>query len=180
MPRSVTPQTIRSRDKFALIVDEDPTTSQLLGAWFQEAGWSVTSVTTCGEADAAAEQTPDLLLVEERLGDGSGLDLFLRLQERNPMMLGVVLARHGSISSAVQAIRMGFRDYLVKPIDRRRLAELLGRPANDVIDEYPSLERVEWAHINAVLGLCNGNISEAARRLGIHRRSLQRRLRRAC
>lgn len=180
MPRSVTaPQTLRSRERSVLVVDDDPASGQVLANWFKDAGWSVSVAASCREAEGAVElEPPELLIVEERLRDGSGIDMFLGLRSRHPLLSGVVLTRQGSITDAVRAIRIGFRDYLVKPLEHRRLADLFDPPANDAAEVHPSLERVEWAHIQAVLGLCRGNISEAARRLGIHRRSLQRRLRR--
>jgi two-component system response regulator RegA len=134
------------------------------------------------------------LVAEQRFVDGSAFDLLGRLRTLNPSVFSVVLTRAPAIASAVHAIRIGFRDYLAKPIDPRRLASLLGAPvtqegaansgssaANDIDDleeEPASLARVEWEHIHAVLLDCRGNISEAARVLGLHRRSLQRKLRR--
>jgi len=135
---------------------------------------------------------PDYLIVEQKVCDGSGFDLLLRLKALNPAVKAIVLTRYPSIAAAVHAIRLGFQDYLAKPIEPRRVAALLGAGAtpaigtnevvaNDVFDaddEPASLARVEWEHIHAVLLDCRGNISEAARVLGLHRRSLQRKLRR--
>jgi two-component system response regulator RegA len=134
------------------------------------------------------------MIAEQRFADGSAFDLLGRVRETSPAIIGVVLTRTPSIAAAVHAIRSGFRDYLAKPIDPRRLESLLagfvGGPdhaaavasaANDVSfdDEPASLARVEWEHIHTVLLDCRGNISEAARVLGLHRRSLQRKLRRS-
>ena len=139
-------------------------------------------------------QLPDFLVVEQRLADGLGYELLPRLRALNPNVVGVVLTRVPSIAAAVHAIRMGFRDYLVKPIAPARLGCIFGATvASDanagnglaaakdtatLAEEAPSLARVEWEHIHSVLLDCRGNISEAARVLGLHRRSLQRKLRR--
>jgi two-component system, response regulator RegA len=133
---------------------------------------------------------PNYLIVEQKLADGSGFDLLSRVRAVNPEVAAVVLTRYPSVAAAVHAIRMGFQDYLAKPIEARRIAALFGAAptlgrtesaANDIFesDEEPaSLARVEWEHIHTVLLDCGGNISEAARVLGLHRRSLQRKLRR--
>jgi len=178
----------RSRKGRVLVVDDDARSGQATADWLLEAGWSAVVTDRCSEAmKAAGAAGPDHLLVEQKLCDGSGFDLFLRLRARNAALSGLVVTRHGSIAGAVHAMRLGFRDYLVKPLDCRRLAEYFGEsavdddgapPFLDAADERPSLGRVEWEHIHSVLLQCEGNVSEAARRLGLHRRSLQRRLRR--
>jgi two-component system response regulator RegA len=181
MPRTVTPplESSRNRARTVLLVDGDREASQVLATWFADSGWSVVVAATCEEAVAAVNsRLPDLLVVEETLGDGCGVDLLPKLRARHGALAGIVLTRQGSIGNAVRAIRMGFQDYLIKPLDHHRLVDLFSPPANDAFVEQPSLDRVEREHIAAVLGVCGGNISEAARRLGIHRRSLQRRLRR--
>jgi two-component system response regulator RegA len=176
-----------------LIVDDDPCVRETLALWFREAKWSVRTAERCVQAVALAGMAvPDYLIVEQKLNDGSGFDLLLRMRALNPALRAVILTRYPSIAAAVHAIRMGFQDYLTKPIEPSRLAALIcasatpavGRDddaANDVFDtdeEPASLARVEWEHIHAVLLDCRGNISEAARLLGLHRRSLQRKLRR--
>jgi two-component system response regulator RegA len=181
MPRTVTPplDVSRSRARTVLLVDSDRAATQVLATWFSDSGWSVVVASSCEEAVGAVNsRLPDLLVVEETLGDGCGLDLLPKLRARHGALAGIVLTRQGSIAAAVRAIRLGFQDYLIKPLEHHRLIDLFTPPANDAFIEQPSLERVEREHITAVLGICGGNISEAARRLGIHRRSLQRRLRR--
>jgi two-component system response regulator RegA len=141
----------------------------------------------CAEAlGLAAAVLPEQAIVEQRLVDGSGLELLQRLRAISPSVSGVVLTRYPSIAAAVHAIRLGFRDYLPKPVDWGRLAGLYGvqpppgarAPANDVDGDACTLARLEWEHIQAVLFDCQGNVSAAARVLGVHRRSLQRKLRR--
>jgi two-component system response regulator RegA len=176
-----------------LIVDDDSAARESLAQWFRDARWNVRTATGCSNATAlVAAAPPAVLLLEQRFADGSAFDLLARLRATNPTMIAVVLTRTPSIAAAVHAIRIGFRDYLAKPIDPRRLEALLGAyvgggdtpatpAANDVVDfqgEPASLARVEWEHIHTVLLDCRGNISEAARVLGLHRRSLQRKLRR--
>jgi len=174
-----------------LIVDDDAASRDLLARWFQDGGWAVRVATTCAEAlSVAAVAPPDRCIIEQGLPDGSGLDLFPRLRALGPGLSGVVLTRYPSIAAAVHAIRTGFADYLAKPIDWVHLAALFGiglpvgwalPAANDTTEdasEPHTLARVQWEHIQAVLFSCCGNVSEAARILGLHRRSLQRKLRR--
>jgi two-component system response regulator RegA len=163
-----------------------------LAQWFRDARWSVRTAERCVQAAAMAGlAAPNYLIVEQKLADGTGFDLLTKVRAVNPAVAAVVLTRYPSVAAAVHAIRMGFQDYLAKPIEPRRIAALFGAApdlgrregaaANDVFDadEAPaSLERVEWEHIHTVLLDCGGNISEAARVLGLHRRSLQRKLRR--
>jgi two-component system response regulator RegA len=144
----------------------------------------------------ATEAPPSVVVVEQRFADGTAFDLLTRLREANPGIVAVLVTRTPSIAAAVHAIRCGFRDYLAKPVDPRKVEALIAGPtttgldvsprsssaANDVTeftDEPNSLARVEWEHIHTVLLDCRGNISEAARVLGLHRRSLQRKLRRS-
>ncbi len=174
-----------------LIVDDDSCVRTSLAQWFRDARWSVRTAERCVQAAAMAGlAAPNYLIVEQKLADGSGFELLSRVRAVNPEVAAVVLTRYPSVAAAVHAIRMGFQDYLAKPIEARRIAALFGAAptlgrtesaANDIFesDEEPaSLARVEWEHIHTVLLDCGGNISEAARVLGLHRRSLQRKLRR--
>jgi two-component system, response regulator RegA len=186
----VTPRGL-SPSRSILIVDDDPCVRESLAQWFRDARWSVRTAERCVQAVALAGMVvPEYLIVEQKLCDGTGFDLLLRLRALNPQLAAVVLTRYPSIAAAVHAIRMGFQDYLAKPMEARRVAALFGAcptltgsesAANDIFDsddEPASLARVEWEHIHTVLLDCRGNISEAARVLGLHRRSLQRKLRR--
>jgi two-component system response regulator RegA len=173
-----------------LIVDDDPCVRESLAQWFRDARWSVRTAERCVQAIAlAGVSVPDYLIIEQKLCDGTGFDVLTRVRALNPEVSAIVLTRYPSVAAAVHAIRIGFRDYLAKPIEARRVAALFGATpalaaeaaANDVFesDEEPaSLARIEWEHIHTVLLDCRGNISEAARVLGLHRRSLQRKLRR--
>jgi two-component system response regulator RegA len=174
-----------------LIVDDDPCVRTSLAQWFRDARWTVRTAERSAQAIAMIGLgAPNYLVVEQRLPDGTGFDVLTRVRAANPEVVAIVLTRYPSVAAAVHAIRMGFQDYLAKPIEARRIAALFGAApgltqsdgvANDVFepDEEPaSLARVEWEHIHTVLLDCGGNISEAARVLGLHRRSLQRKLRR--
>ncbi|HVZ72236.1 MAG TPA: response regulator [Polyangia bacterium] len=180
-----------------LLVDDDPVVREPMVRWFRDAGWKVNFAETCAHAvSLAAIGAPDFVVVEQRLPDGSGFDLLPRVRAYNPRVVGVVVTRIPSIAAAVHAIRNGFKDYLAKPMDAQRLASFLGASpevetlagkmpgaANDVdVSDLDgcraSLARIEWEHIHSVLLGCHGNVSEAARVLGLHRRSLQRKLRR--
>jgi two-component system response regulator RegA len=112
----------------------------------------------------------------------SGLELVRELKELDPATRVVVLTGYGSIATAVEAMRIGATNYLPKPADADDVLAALfpeGVPGHSAVEEEPlapSLARAEWEHINRVMADCGGNLSEAARRLGVHRRSLQRKL----
>jgi two-component system response regulator RegA len=121
-------------------------------------------------------------IVDLRLPDGDGLTLVRELNAARPGLPIVVLTGFGSIANALEAVRLGARDYLTKPADADQiLAALRGERLvrdnpKDVPAETPSLDRVEWEHIQRVLADCGGNISQTARLLGLDRRTLQRKL----
>ena len=133
----------------------------------------------------AREDPPELALVDLRLPGASGLEAVRALRELDPGTAIVVLTGYGSIATALEAMRLGATHYLTKPADVEEILAAFGRgkasgplpesPAAAAV-EIPSLARVEWEHINRVLADCEGNVSKAARALGIHRRSLQRKL----
>lgn len=128
----------------------------------------------------AAEAELDMAVVDLKLGNDNGLDLVRDLLRVTPRMKIVVLTGYGSIATAVRAVRLGAIDYLAKPADADDVMRALGQTAD--LAEAPvdgpsaSLARIEWEHIQRVLVECQGNVTRAARRLGLHRRSLQRKL----
>jgi two-component system response regulator RegA len=144
------------------------------------------------DAQTALEQAravrPGRAIVDLRMPGKSGIDLIPDLIAIDPEMQILVLTGYGSIATAVEAVRRGAIDYLSKPVDTEQILAVFDRDAKEAGDPPapaagaalneppPSLARVEWEHIQRVLSDCGGNISEAARRLGIHRRSLQRKL----
>ena len=133
-----------------------------------------------GKAEAgrlAASESPELAIVDLRLGHDDGLDVVRDLHAIDPTTRILVLTGYGSIATAVEAVRRGAFDYLQKPADADQILARLdgeGAPRDEV--PVPSLARVEWEHIQRVLLDSGGNVSQAARLLGMHRRSLQRKL----
>jgi two-component system response regulator RegA len=116
-------------------------------------------------------------VIDLRLGDGNGLDVIARLKERRPDARGIVLTGYGNIATAVSAVKLGAFDFLAKPADADEIHAALAatRDSRPQPPENPmSADRVRWEHIQRVYELCNRNVSETARRLGMHRRTLQR------
>lgn len=166
-----------------LLVDDDPAFRERLARALTARGVEVVPAASAREAlTLAGVRAFSGAVVDLRLPGESGLDLVTRLHSLDPALPLVVLTGFGSIATAMEAVRAGARDYLTKPADPDRvLAALRGEPgyapeSKEVPSEVPSLDRVEWEHIQRVLAECGGNISQAARLLGIDRRSLQRKL----
>ncbi len=167
-----------------LIVDDDERFRTQLGRAFARRGWRVWCAAGPPEARALAVQhAPEHAVVDLRMPTGNGLDLIRELLAVDEATNVVVLTGYGSIATALEAVRRGATHYLSKPADvdailaafaRKGLAPGDDPPAPET--EPPSLARVEWEHIQRVLTDCQGNITQAAKRLGIHRRSLQRKL----
>lgn len=128
----------------------------------------------------AREDSPEMAVVDLKLPDMSGLDVVRELKAIDAATAIVVLTGYGSIATALEAIRLGAMHYLTKPTDADRVLEAFARGLEarprDLPVDTPSLARVEWEHIQRVLADCGGNVSEAARALSMHRRSLQRKL----
>jgi len=170
-----------------LLVDDDEVFRTRLARAFTRRGYDVRAAADADEALALARaESPELAVVDLRMPGRSGLELLRDLRALDPTTRVVVLTGYGSIATAVEAMRLGATHYVPKPADvdeillafARAEAPPLSPDAETVGFPAPSLARAEWEHINRVLSDCGGNISEAARRLGIHRRSLQRKLQR--
>lgn len=165
-----------------LIVEDDNVLRGRLARAFRERGFEVREAADPVQAaELARDEAPELALVDLRLGEASGLDVVTGLAELEPSTVIVVLTGYGSIATALHAVRSGATHYLTKPADVEEILAAFARAvgAGDpppVVASVPSLARVEWEHINRVLADCDGNVSAAARALGIHRRSLQRKL----
>jgi two-component system response regulator RegA len=164
-----------------LIVEDDDVLRQQLGRTFVQRGFEVRSAGTAGEAERLArEDPPELVLIDLRIGTDNGLDLIPILRALDPGTRIVVLTGYGSIATAVEALRRGALHYLTKPADADQILAAFQRDADQTGEPRPlqpmSLDRVEWEHINRVLLDCGGNVSEAARLLQVHRRTLQRKL----
>jgi two-component system, response regulator RegA len=167
-----------------LLVDDDDVFVTRLGRAFRDRGYEVRTANDYDHAMALArEESPELAIVDMRMPGRSGLELVRDLLGVDASTRILVLTGYGSIVTAVEAIRLGASDYLPKPADVDDILAALNRTAEDkksISSDFhaPSLARAEWEHINRVLTDCGENVSEAARRLGIHRRSLQRKLQR--
>jgi len=168
-----------------LIVDDDNTFRSRLARAFEGRGFEVWHTGSPSEAlELTREHDPELAVVDLRISaEHSGLEVLRDLLAISEHMKVVMLTGYGSIATAVDAIHLGATSYIAKPADVDDILNAFergGQPALEPNDpkyeEAPSLARVEWEHINRVLSDCGGNVSQAARTLGIHRRSLQRKL----
>ncbi len=165
-------------DKNLLILDDDAPFRTRLGRAMTQRGFLVSAVGTVLEAmDVARLHTPAFAVLDMRLEDGSGLDVVEELHRRRPECRVVMLTGYGNIATAVAAVKAGAVDYLSKPADPDDIAKaLLAMPGElPQPPENPmSADRVRWEHIQRVYELCGHNVSETARRLNMHRRTLQR------
>jgi two-component system response regulator RegA len=163
-----------------LVVEDDDVLRGRLARAFRERGFDVHEAESVVAAEReAAAAPPDCALVDLRLRDASGLDVVRALVSSRPDVPVVVLTGYGSIATALEAVRLGARHYLTKPADVDEILSAFARERPAAASPpvaAPTLARVEWEHINRVLADCGGNVSRAARVLGIHRRSLQRKL----
>jgi two-component system, response regulator RegA len=176
--------TVSESEAFApptlLVVEDDDQLRERLSRAFRDRGFSTIAAGSVAEALQRVEDAPEYAVVDLRIGEESGLAVLRALLAHDPATRVVMLTGFGSIATAVEAMRLGATHYLTKPADADEILAALRRgegeepelPAGDP----PSLARTEWEHINRVLVSVSGNISEAARRLGLHRRSLQRKL----
>ncbi len=167
------------KDPRLLIVDDDRPFLNRLAKAMAARGFNVTAAESVAEALAAIRtEPPAFAIIDMRLADGNGLDVITELKTRRPDARGVILTGYGNISSAVIAIKLGAFDYLAKPADADEvfLALMNGEAvaAGPVPPNPMSAERVRWEHIQRIYELCERNVSETARRLNMHRRTLQR------
>lgn len=166
-----------------LLCDDDEVFRARMARAFVERGFDVRTAHDHDSAVAlATEESPELAVVDLRMPGKSGLELVRALKDIDAATKIVVLTGYGSIATAIDAVRLGATYYLAKPADVDDIVAAFARGESPALEppasgyQAPSLARAEWEHINRVLSDCGGNISEAARRLGIHRRSLQRKL----
>jgi two-component system response regulator RegA len=163
-----------------LIVDDDQTLRERLAQAFCARGLDAKTAGSYEEARVlAAQDPPELAVVDLRMPGKSGLDLIRELKAIDPETKIVVLTAYGSIATTIDAMKLGAVYYLQKPADADDVLAAFqrgeGPPLGAALEfSAPSLERVRWEHINLILGDCDGNVSEAARRLKLHRRTLQR------
>jgi two-component system response regulator RegA len=166
-----------------LVVDDDAVFRERLVQALRERGYDVRASADAATAlELARDDSPEMAVVDLRMPGASGLELVRDLRRIDPATKIVVLTGYGSIATAIDAMRLGVTHYLPKPatVDEVLLAfrrdEVPPLEAVETDAATPSLARAEWEHLNRVLADAGGNVSEAARRLGIHRRSLQRKL----
>lgn len=164
-----------------LLVDDDPVFCEVLGAALARRGLDVEVAhdAAAGEARARA-RPPHYVVLDLRMPGPSGLSLIEPLLRFNARARIVVLTGYASIATAVEAIKLGAVQYLTKPTDAGQVLDALqqdeGNPEIEPAEQPLSVRRLEWEHIQRVLTECGGNVSEAARRMGMHRRTLQRKL----
>ena len=166
-----------------LIVDDDETFRGRLRRAFVQRNWEGEAVPSGDEAlKFARDCSPDLVLVDLRMPAKNGLDVVQELRALDSSMTIIMLTGYGSIPTAISATKRGADYYLSKPVDADQILAVYERlraaPSDgpDIPETVPTLARVEWEHMQRVISDCGGNISQAARLLGIHRRSLQRKL----
>lgn len=164
-----------------LLVDDDATFCQVLRNAFEARGFTVRVAHDADQGMVlAAEDPPEYAVVDLRMPGPSGLELVRQIKQLDENTRVVVLTGYASIATAVEAIKLGAAHYLTKPTDADEILAALHRAGGDagvpVAARPLSVARLEWEHIQKVLTECGGNISETARRLGMHRRTLQRKL----
>ncbi|MDR1304580.1 MAG: response regulator [Verrucomicrobiales bacterium] len=160
-----------------LLADDDAVFRERLAVALGRRGYEVrTAADGAAALRVAAEFAPRFAVVDLKMANENGLTLIRELKERHAALRIIMLTGYGSIATALEAVRLGAADYLTKPADVGQIEDALrGRHAGAGL-RVPSLDRVEWEHLQRVLADCGNNISRAARVLGIDRRSLQRKL----
>ena len=165
-------------DKSLLIVDDDNPFRERLARAMEKKGFKVSQAESVKKGiSSIKQQKTSFAVVDLRLGDGNGLEVVKEIQKSNSKSRIIMLTGYGNISTAVAAIKQGAIDYLAKPADADDVERALLADPNEKAapPENPmSADRVKWEHIHRVFELCNRNVSETARRLKMHRRTLQR------
>jgi two-component system response regulator RegA len=165
-------------ERSLLIVDDDKSFLQRLARAMEGRGFNVSTAESVSDGLTQVERAaPAFAVVDMRLGDGNGLDVISALKKRRPEARGIILTGYGNIATAVNAVKIGAVDYLAKPADADDvIAALLATEGKKPEPpEHPmSADRVRWEHIQRIYELCGRNVSETARQLNMHRRTLQR------
>lgn len=165
-------------DRSLLLVDDDEPFLRRLAKAMEKRGFEPELAATVAEGkEIATRRPPAYAVIDLRLEDGNGLDVVEALRDKRPDSRIVVLTGYGAIATAVAAVKIGATDYLSKPADANDITNAL-LSKGDVLPPPPenpmSADRVRWEHIQRVYELCDRNVSETARRLSMHRRTLQR------
>jgi len=179
MPEAITSKKISDfDDKSLLIVDDDNPFRERLARAMESKGFIATQAESVKKGvNLVKTKKVSFAVVDLRLGDGNGLEVVKEIQLSNSKSKIIMLTGYGNISTAVAAIKEGAIDYLAKPVDADDVEKALMADPNKKAQppENPmSADRVKWEHIHRVFELCNRNVSETARRLKMHRRTLQR------
>ena len=165
-------------DRSLLIVEDDKAFLERLARAMEGRGFAVTSCDSVAEGlTQIAKAAPAFAVVDLRLGDGNGLDVVSALKRKRPEARAIVLTGYGNIATAVTAVKLGAVDYLSKPADADDVVSALlasGNQKSEPPSNPMSADRVRWEHIQRIYEMCNRNVSETARRLNMHRRTLQR------
>jgi two-component system response regulator RegA len=164
-------------DRSLLLLDDDQALRTRLGRALEARGFAVTTAGSVGEAtETLRTLQPAFAVLDMRLEDGNGLKIVEAIRERRADSRIVMLTGYGAIATAVAAVKAGAVDYLSKPADADDVVKALlaTGDAPEPPDNPMSADRVRWEHIQRVYELCDHNVSETARRLGMHRRTLQR------
>jgi two-component system response regulator RegA len=169
-------------DRSLLLVEDDEILLARLAVALQARGFAVRSANSI---EAGLEMVralpPAFAVVDLRLTDGSGLSIVAEMRAARPDSRSIIMTGYGNIPTAVSAAKLGANDYLTKPVDADEITDALLTPRGSVTpppDHPMELDEKEWAHISSVLAQCSSNVSQAARLLNMHRRSLQRIIRR--
>jgi two-component system, response regulator RegA len=175
-PVMITAATLNERS--LLIVEDDKSFLQRLARAMETRGFAVSTAESVADGLLQVEKAPPAFaVVDMRLADGNGLDVISAMKKRRPDARAIILTGYGNIATAVNAVKLGAVDYLAKPVDADDVAAALLAVDNRKIEppENPmSADRVRWEHIQRIYELCGRNVSETARRLNMHRRTLQR------
>jgi two-component system response regulator RegA len=165
-------------DRTLMIVEDDKPFLDRLSRAMETRGFTVTSCESVSDGLAhIGKSAPAFAVVDLRLGDGNGLDVVSALKRQRPDARAIVLTGYGNIATAVTAVKMGAVDYHSKPADADDVVAALlasGTDKSELPNNPMSADRVRWEHIQRIYELCNRNVSETARRLNMHRRTLQR------
>jgi two-component system response regulator RegA len=165
-------------ERTVLIVEDDRSFLQRLAKALEQRSFTVATAESVADGLLQVERSaPAFAVVDMRLGDGNGLDVISALKRLRPEARGIILTGYGNIATAVNAVKLGAVDYLAKPVDADDVVAALLAHENKKIappDNPMSADRVRWEHIQRIYELCSRNVSETARRLNMHRRTLQR------
>ena len=169
-----------TENRSILVVDDDEVLRMRLEKSFRKRGLRVMTASCFDEAiEVVQSQSPDLAVLDLKMPGQGGMELLQEIKKISPDTEIVILTGYGSITNAVQAVKLGATNYVTKPADADQVLNAFEtRPDDGGEPDFPppSLASAQWEHIQRVLADCNGNISEAARRLDIPRRTLQRKL----